>query len=102
MRAALVHPRIVGRATRLKADIWFYGLPACPALARGWLLRGPGRGSAGCAAGRGGAQAQPSAAILDSRTLRFSLESGARAGMTAPSASGAPNCTLRSTRWAIC
>src|SRR5689334_13211190 len=42
------------------------------------------------AAGRGPA---PSAAILDSRTLQSSPESGTRAGGTAPSGAGARRCT---------
>ena len=49
-------------------------------MAGGRLLRGDGRGSAyGAAPGRG-RKAQPSTAIIDSRTLRSSPESGERAG----------------------
>src|SRR5512143_3028976 len=48
-------------------------------------------------------KARPTAAILDSRTLQSTPESGHRgpAG-TAPSARRAPSCMSRSTRWATC
>lgn len=58
-----------------------------------------------------GRKAQPSAAILDSRTLRSSPESGTRKGstgqnveldMTAQNARKVRSCTWRSARWAIC
>src|SRR4051812_3703947 len=44
-----------------------------------------------------GRKAQPNAAILDSRTLRSTPESGR--AMTAPSARRVPSCTWRSIRW---
>src|SRR4051812_16669865 len=50
------------------------------AVAEGGLLRDAGARPAGGAAPGGGAREEPSAAILDSRTLRSTPESGARAG----------------------
>ncbi len=44
---------------------------------------------------------EPSAVILDSRTLRSSPESGERAGYDGPSASGARRCIWRWTRPAM-
>ena len=44
---------------------------------------------------------QPTAAVLDSRTLQSSPESGGRATM-APSAARAPRSTSPSIRWGIC
>ena len=49
-----------------------------------------------------GRKAQPHAAILDSRTLRSSPESGSAPAMTGPSARRAPSCTWPSTRSATC
>src|ERR671911_695979 len=45
---------------------------------------------------------EPTAAILDSRTLRSTPESGHRAATTGPSARRAPRCTRRWTLWGIC
>ena len=56
------------------------GLPTDAALARGRMFRGPGtrlRALLRLAAGR---KADPTAAIIDSRTLRSTPESGPRAG----------------------
>jgi transposase len=44
---------------------------------------------------------QPTAAILDSRTVQSTPESGGR-GTTGPSASAAARCTWRWTRWGTC
>ena len=46
-------------------------------------------------------QAEPRAAILDSRTLRSTPESGERAEYVAPRARRARSCTWRWTHWAI-
>jgi transposase len=49
-----------------------------------------------------GRASEPTAAILDSRTLRSTPESGSRAATTGPSARRAPRCTRRWTLWGIC
>jgi transposase len=46
----------------------------------------------------GDREPEPSALVLDSRTLRSSPESGERAGYDGPSASAAPRCIWRWTR----
>ena len=49
-----------------------------------------------------GRKAQPTAMILDSRTLQSTPESGARAGMTEPNGAKAPKYTPLWIRWGIC
>ncbi len=49
-----------------------------------------------------GRNAQPSAAIFDSRTLQSSPESGSGPGMMGPSDAKAAKLTWRSIRWATC
>ena len=49
-----------------------------------------------------GRTAEPGAAMLDSRSLRSAPEFGERAGYDRPSASAAPSCTWRWTRWGTC
>ena len=56
------------------------GLPADPALARCWLLRGHGARPARDAALGGGPRDTPTAAIFDSATRQSTPESGHRAG----------------------
>jgi transposase len=49
-----------------------------------------------------GRQGQPSAVILDGRTIQSTCESGPRAGYDGISASAAVRCILRWTRWDSC
>jgi Transposase DDE domain len=56
------------------------GVSADAALAQGGLFRVAGRGRAVAAARVGGRKSQPTAVVIDSRTLQSTPESGARAG----------------------
>ena len=49
-----------------------------------------------------GRDKEPTAAILDSRTLRSTPENGNRSGYDGAKASGARRCTRRWTLWDIC
>ncbi len=49
-----------------------------------------------------GRDAEPIAAIIDSRTLRSTPESGPRAGYDGAKRNAARGFTWRSTRWGIC
>jgi hypothetical protein len=56
------------------------GVSADAALAQGGLFRVAGRGRGVAAARVGGRKSQPTAVVIDSRTLQSTPESGARAG----------------------
>ena len=57
-----------------------HGVSAVAALAQGQGVRGDGPRPAGTTASGGGRNAQPSAAVLDGRTLQSTPENGGRAG----------------------